>query len=94
MKKSNLVPIGISIVFIILAFLCIRTSVSIHEQNYRTAKGIVYEKFETRLRTSNEFIMVVKEDNGHYFDHMLLPLHMLLIKLEIEYHFLKFDLAS
>lgn len=79
MKKSNLVPSGISIVFTILAFLCIRTSVSIYEQNYRTAKGMVYEKFETRLgnykssRISNEFIMVVKEDNGHYFDLYVTP---------------------
>lgn len=79
MKKSNLVPIGISIVFAILAFLCIRMSMSIYEQNHRTAKGIVYEKFETQQghykssRISNEFIMVVKEDNGHYFDLCVTP---------------------
>ncbi len=79
MKKSNLVPIGTSIVFVILAFLCVRTSMSVYEQNHRTARGIIYEKFDTQTghyksrRISNEFIMVVKEDNGHYFDLRVTP---------------------
>jgi len=79
MKKSNLVPIGICVILAILAVLCFRISISIYEQNYRTANGIVYEKFETQQgshlssRISNEFIIVIKEDNGHYFDMYVTP---------------------
>ncbi len=70
--KTKLIAIGASVIFAILSLLCIRISMSIHEQNSRTARGVLYEKFICP-RKYTQCVMVIKENNGNYFDVCVTP---------------------